>query len=165
MKEKLSYFFLASALLCFGFSLRAAGETNRNLSPFQIVEATNQARINAGLLPLTFNYRLAAAASDKTQDMKALRYFGHTSPSGLAPWDWIKKNNYNYLFAGENLAINYTNSEKLVQDWLASPSHRQNLLDPRYSDIGVNVDSLEINGHRYVFIVEMFGAQKGLSYR
>jgi uncharacterized protein YkwD len=164
MKEKLSYFFLICALLCFGFSLRAAGTENSGLSPAEIIKATNQVRIEAGLLPLASNYRLTSAAAAKTLDMESLRYFGHVSPSGQTPWDWIKKNDYNYLYAGENLAINYSDPNKLLQAWLESPSHRKNLLDPNYRDIGVSVESRQINGHRYVFIVQMFGTQKNLAY-
>lgn len=133
---------------------RADGFTGDDL-----LAVVNQDRISAGLAPLEANSLLEKAAADKALDMLRRSYFAHTSPAGLHPWDFIKSVGFAYSFAGENLALNYTSSYELENDFLQSPSHRENLLSPLFSDIGIAIVPGKYLGKPAVITVLMFGAQ------
>lgn len=125
----------------------------------QIIIETNRARLNNNLLELKEDSKLNIAASQKLEDMAINEYFAHTSPSGVSPWYWIKNTGYQYSIAGENLAIGFITADDTVQAWLNSPSHKANLLNTKYKDIGVAVKSVEINGREGILVVQIFGAQ------
>ncbi len=128
-----------------------------DLTPNQIIKLTNAARTSNGLKSLTTNVALNAGAELKANDMLSKQYFAHVSPTNVTPWFWFKKAGYNYSAAGENLAIDFTTSEDLVEAWLASPSHRKNLLNSQYKDIGVAVATGKMNGISSTVIVQFFG--------
>ena len=125
-----------------------------------IVEMTNQTRIKEGLKPLAVNSELTAAAAAKAADMIKGGYFAHFSPTNVSPWFWIKQNGYNYKYAGENLAMNFSETDQVMDGWLNSPSHKANLLNAHYEDIGVAVLSGQVNGMNRVVVVQMFGSPK-----
>lgn len=125
-----------------------------------IVEMTNQTRVKEGLKPLTVNPELTAAAAAKAADMIKEGYFAHFSPTNISPWFWIKQNGYNYKYAGENLAMNFSETYQVIDGWLNSPSHKANLLNVHYEDIGVAVLSGQVNGANRVVVVQMFGSPK-----
>lgn len=122
-----------------------------------IIIATNKARINYNLTVLKPSFLLEAAAVAKAQDMAIKNYFAHFSPTGVSPWFWMEKNNYRYAYAGENIAIGFINASDTVQAWLGSPSHRANLLNTKYQEIGVATAEVEIGGIKGTLIVQMFG--------
>jgi uncharacterized protein YkwD len=125
-----------------------------------IVEMTNQTRVKEGLKPLTVNSELSAAAAAKAADMIKNGYFAHFSPTNISPWFWIKQNGYNYKYAGENLAMNFSETDQVIDGWLNSPTHKANLLNIHYEDIGVAVLSGQVNGANRVVVVQMFGSPK-----
>lgn len=129
-----------------------------NVTVQNIVALTNQARQSAGLAPLAVNGLLAQAAQGKANDMVVNQYFAHTSPANVTPWDWFKRAGYSYKFAGENLAKDFATSESLVDAWLASPSHRKNIMNANYTEIGIAVSTGEINGVSTIVVAQMFGA-------
>src|SRR5450830_1198614 len=98
----------------------------------QLLAGTNAKRQEAGLGPLTFNSTLSVAAANKAADMFAKNYWAHNSPTGSTPWDFITGAGYHYTVAGENLAKNFSNSQGVVDAWMASPSHRANVLKAGY---------------------------------
>lgn len=122
-----------------------------------VIKLTNKARQAAGEAVLVKNEKLQQAAQNKAQDMFDNDYFAHVSPAGKSPWFWIDKAGYDYRFAGENLAINYTSAEDEQQAWMDSPLHRKNILNPAYEEIGVAVGQGIINGNRTTVAVQMFG--------
>lgn len=125
-----------------------------------IVEMTNQTRVKEGLNTLKVNPELSAAAAAKAEDMIKNGYFAHFSPTNVSPWFWIKQNGYNYKYAGENLAMNFGETDQVINGWLNSPTHKANLLNSRYQDIGVAVLSGQVNGQSRVVVVQMFGSPK-----
>lgn len=127
----------------------------------RIIQLTNAERTKAGLKPLTVNSALTAAAQDKGNNMLAYDYFAHISPTGVTPWFWITKHGYNYLVAGENLAIDFTEAEDVVAAWMASPSHRANILQNEYTEMGVAVVTGEFQGGTSTIVVHMFGLPAG----
>ncbi len=128
-----------------------------------VITITNQARGIAGLPPLNTDPKLDLAAEEKLEDMAKNEYFAHVSPSGINPWHWIQDSQYKYSTAGENLAIGFTTAQDTVQAWLNSPSHKANLLNASYQDIGVAVKGVSIDGKEGVLVVQMFGSPH-LSY-
>jgi hypothetical protein len=127
----------------------------------QLLAGTNAKRQEAGLGPLTFNSTLSVAAANKATDMFAKNYWAHNSPIGSTPWDFITGAGYHYTVAGENLAKNFSNSGGVVDAWMASPSHRANLLKSGYRDVGFAVVNGTLNGEETTLVVQMFGTTPG----
>ena len=129
-----------------------------DITPVKIVMLTNRERQKAGLEQLRVNTLLNKAAQAKAANMLAFNYWAHVSPSGQTPWLFFKQAGYRYKVAGENLAKDFTDSESVVQAWMASPSHRDNILDARFRDIGVAVVKGDFKGVKTTLIVQLFGA-------
>jgi len=128
------------------------------IDPEKIIQLTNQERVNAGVTGLSENKLLDQAALAKATDMFEHNYWAHVSPTGVEPWYFITNAGYQYQHAGENLARDFSNPTDVVKAWMASPTHRQNLLDSRYKDIGVAVMDGTINGVETTLVVQMFGS-------
>lgn len=127
------------------------------MSETSIIDLVNASRKEAGLSPLSENAKLQAAAEAKADDMFKHDYFSHTSPSGKTPWTWVKESGYTYKAAGENLAINYTDAEEQHRAWMKSPTHKANILNTRYQEIGVATKSGSLSGKQATVTVQMFG--------
>jgi len=124
----------------------------------EIVSQTNAFRASQGLSQLNENSALDAAASKKLTDMVNGQYFAHNSPAGVSPWKWIEDSQYNYLYAGENLAIGFLKAKDVVTAWIDSPSHRANLINSNYKEIGVAVAPAKIQGEEGILVVQMFAS-------
>lgn len=125
--------------------------------PGVLTNLTNQARLENGVLPLTENQLLKQAAQMKANDMAKKGYFAHTSPEGITPWYWLVKAKYKYSYAGENLAVNFFESEEVAKAWMASPTHRANIVRKEFTEIGIATASGVYQGHDAVFVVQFFG--------
>ncbi len=124
-----------------------------------VVNLSNSDRANVGVKPLTVNPLLTEAAQLKANDMATKSYFGHVGPDKLSTAHWFSVVNYNYTYAGENLAVNFSESSDVEKAWLASPSHRSNILNSLFTDIGVAVAYGNLDGKPATFVVQMFGAR------
>lgn len=122
-----------------------------------IISLTNQERRLAGLGDLKNNPQLASAALAKANDMFAKQYWDHFGPNGETPWQFIRAAGYNYVYAGENLGKGFRTAEGLVEAWMASPTHRENILSANYRDIGIAVVEGELLGKQTILVVQMFG--------
>jgi hypothetical protein len=122
-----------------------------------LIDGTNQNRITAGEQPLVVNPLLMAAAQDKADDMIANNYFAHTSPSGLSPWYWFEQVGYNFTYAGENLAVNFSDSADVTNAWMNSAEHRANILNANFTEIGMATATGTYEGNPAVYVVELFG--------
>lgn len=156
-------FFLTVTLTAEGILLGTvfAGQTARSylaaVLPGEVVSLTNLERGFNNLATLKENPHLDAAAQKKAEDMAAKGYFAHTGPDGKEPWAWINEANYAYAYAGENLAVRFNNSEDVVRAWMASPTHRANIIKPQYTEIGVGVAEGTYKGAPATFVVQYFG--------
>lgn len=103
----------------------------------QVVTLVNQERAKAGVKPLTADKALSAMALDKAKDMYNKGYFDHTSPTYGSPFDMMKTYGINYTYAGENIAKGQKTPQEVMQAWMNSPGHKQNILSPNYTKIGV----------------------------
>lgn len=122
-----------------------------------LIDGTNSARQAAGLASLRPSSQLNQAAQLKAQDMFANQYWAHESPTGVTPWKWLSDVGYSYSVAGENLAKNFADSNSTVEAWLASDTHRANVLEERYSEVGFAVQQDVMNGRSTVLIVAYYG--------
>lgn len=125
-----------------------------------LIGLTNQQRLANGLGELHYDPKLSAAARAKANDMLQKGYFDHFSPDGQKPWDFIRNQNYSYIKAGENLAIDYPSVTAPVAAWMASPTHRANILKADYEDIGLAEVVGEYNGQETRIVVQMFGTKQ-----
>lgn len=132
-----------------------------NITPKSIIEITNQKRTDGGLPRFNENTVLDRAAEDKAADMISRDYWAHNAPDGTTPWHFFKEEGYPYQYAGENLARDFTKPEDVVDAWIASPSHKENLFSPRYEEIGVAVVSGMLKGHNTTLVVQFFGTKLG----
>lgn len=122
-----------------------------------LVDLTNEDRIAYNEKPLIRSSRLDKVAELKGQDMASKEYFAHNSPEGVTPWYWFRKVGYNFLYAGENLAINFTDSSEVEKAWLNSPTHRANIMNGEFREIGMAAVKGVYNNYPTIYIVQMFG--------
>lgn len=125
--------------------------------PSVLVEMTNENRSAEGLEGLRQNDTLARAAELKAEHMAENDYFAHDSPSGVTPWEWFREVDYTYKHAGENLAVNFSDSKEVVKSWMESRPHRENILEQDFTEIGIGTAKGEYKGNKTVFVVQMFG--------
>jgi len=135
-----------------------------DITPANIEYLINSERTYYGLPPLKVDSKLTSAAKTKTTDMLSRNYFEHFA-YGLTPWDFIKSAEYNYLYAGENLAMDFQTAEGTVKAWMNSPLHRANILNPDYSDMGIGVvkgayTEADGSAHETIIVDNMFGHRK-----
>ncbi len=145
--------------LSFAVSLRITENKNflGAIYATALVELTNKDRSNSSLPTLTVSEALTLAAQLKADDMVQNGYFAHNSPDGKTPWFWILKSGYKFVYAGENLAVNFTESEQVETAWMGSPTHRANILNNNYSEVGIAVREGTYEGKTATFVVQMFG--------
>lgn len=134
-----------------------------NIDQKKLIELTNIERQKKGLPPVSENSALDQAAAAKAQNMIQENYWAHFAPSGKTPWDFISGAGYKFTYAGENLAKNFTSAEAVVSAWMASPTHRDNLLNSKYRDIGIAVVEGVLNGQETILVVQEFGATSNVA--
>ena len=148
--------FLGVAIFSFSFQGALASEVNKE----NIIDLANYSRVKGGLSALAENSKLNEAAMEKAKDMLQNNYFAHTSPQEKSPWFWFEKVKYDYLYAGENLAINFKTAEDEHVAWMESADHKKNILNPKYQEIGVAVQKGIIDNKTALVTVQLFGARK-----
>jgi len=129
------------------------------VTPENVLTLVNIERHAVGLPPLSMNDDLTRAAQTKLVDMFRNDYFAHTAPNGTTPWFWIEQSGYPYVYAGENLAMNFTSVTEQHHAWMNSATHRQNILSDRYDEIGIASGEGVVNGVSTTVAVQLFGAQ------
>jgi uncharacterized protein YkwD len=113
----------------------SAAEINRKT----ILEEMNRQRVAAGLNPLAEDERLVKVAEFRIRDMEELGYWAHLSPDGRSPFATLRPYGYDYRSAGENLASGFETAEVLVESWMESKGHRDNILGAHYEHCGIAV--------------------------
>jgi uncharacterized protein YkwD len=130
-----------------------------NLSHQALLAETNEERIANGTKALSLNDALSKAAQAKAADMVARDYWSHNTPDGEEPWVFVVNAGYEYRKAGENLAYGFRDNNDTVRGWMNSPSHRANLLDSAFSEVGfgyANANNYQGKGE-VTIVVAMYG--------
>lgn len=124
--------------------------------PAILADLTNEKRESQNLSILTTNPILVQAAELKAKDMATKGYFAHTSPEGKTPWYWLELTGYKYQYAGENLAINFSDSKDVTDAWMASPTHRANIVKDKYTEVGTGIATGLYEGKETVFVAQIY---------
>lgn len=130
-----------------------------DITPAEVISLTNNKRTSEGLSALSYNSALAEAARKKGEDMLEKDYWAHIAPDGVEPWKFFVEEGYRYRFAGENLARDFPDETSAVSAWMASPSHRENILSSKYEEIGIAVVEGDLAGVETTIIVQLFGTK------
>ena len=149
----ISSFFFSSGINPLTSKIQALAD----ISNQELLNFTNEKRMENGLPPLVVNEQLESAAYAKAEDMFAKDYWAHNSPDGTTPWFFIKGAGYEYVYAGENLAKGFTDSRDVVNAWMASESHKENLLSDKFVDVGFAVKTGKLGGEDTFLVVQEFG--------
>lgn len=126
-----------------------------------LVDLTNGDRAANNLPSLKVNPELVAIAQAKANDMALKGYFSHTTPEGHDPWYWFKRGGYSFEYAGENLAVDFTESMDVERAWMNSATHRKNILDSNFTEIGIATAVGTYQGRSTIFVAQMFGKPSG----
>jgi len=133
------------------------------ISEDNILGLINKERTYRGIPSLEVRDELREASINKSKDMITRNYFDHYA-FGLTPWDFITNSGYDYLYAGENLAMDFDTSEGMVSSWMKSSAHRNNILNPEFDETGIGVVKGEYteggNTHTTYMVTNMFGKEK-----
>ncbi|MFH1244355.1 MAG: CAP domain-containing protein [bacterium] len=161
-------FAVLALILAGNLFLRLLDSTNLHILGFtssvtidEVVRATNEERVAQGLSTLSYNEKLADAARRKAANMFAENYWAHDSPGGKSPWVWFKEAGYSYVYAGENLAKDFGDTSRMMSAWMASPTHKKNIINPQYTEIGLAVVPGTLQGQETVLVVQLFGTSQG----
>ena len=140
----------------------ATAVSEEDLRLNQLIQLTNEYREKNGLPQLKVNNRLSAAAQTYAERMAKEGFFDHVAPDGRTIADRINASGYSYLVCGENIAEGYNSPEEVMKAWIESPSHRENLLFPKFQEIGVGyaIGSSTESGDRYPYWVQEFGERE-----
>ncbi len=118
-----------------------------------LFEAINAERAKNSLTSLIYDDALSSIALSHSEDMAARDYIDHTSPDGVGPFDRIDNAGINYVSAAENIASGFATSEKVLQSWLNSPKHSENILNAEFTKIGVGYHSGGNNGTYWTVVL------------
>ena len=132
---------------------------NSNLAtviPVVLTTLINEERTHGQLENLTVSPILDQAAQMKAEDMAKKSYFAHTSPDGQTTWNLLDTVQYRYDYAGENLAINFTDSQDVVMAWMNSPTHRANIVKSSYREVGTGLATGIYEGKETLFVVQVY---------
>jgi uncharacterized protein YkwD len=123
-----------------------------------VITDTNVQRASSSLSALSKSPVLNDIAALRLQDMFTNQYFAHVSPSGESALTVASDVGYSYLAVGENLALgNFAGDQDVVAAWMASPGHRENILNEHYTQIGVAVGKGTYKGATTWIAVQVFG--------
>lgn len=164
----LSFYLMVALLLA--FTVKNIGPYVNNVLGFatdittpKLFELSNKEREKQSLQPLQYNKELAEAAQKKAADMFAKDYWAHFSPDGTTPWSFMLSSGYQYEYAGENLAKNFLFSQGVVDAWMNSQTHKENILRKEYTEVGYGVVNGVLNGEETTLVVQMLGAPSNKS--
>lgn len=104
-------------------------------------------------LPLyKVNQCLTLAAQTKLNDMVSKQYFSHITPGGHKPWIFVDFAGYKYAYAGENLVLGFSSAEEMTTALMNSPGHRSNLLNKRYTEVGIATGRITYNNKEQILL-------------
>lgn len=128
-----------------------------NLSQSGVLNWTNTYRQEAEKAPLERNAELDRAAKIKVYDMFDGQYFEHVAPDGTDIADVVGSVEYEFVTVGENLALgDFRSNKDLVDAWMASEGHRENILKGSYEEIGIALQRGNFKGNEVWLAVQAF---------
>ncbi|QQR76567.1 hypothetical protein IPJ63_03670 [Candidatus Nomurabacteria bacterium] len=142
-----------------GVDSKQTNNSTSQINQVNIVYHTNLNRQSEGFSILNQNTRLESSAQKKAQDMLDRQYFEHDSPDGIGVADLAEDSGYEYIVVGENLARgDFKTADEVVLAWMNSPAHRENIMNSKYTDIGIGIVYGRYDGSDVWILVQHFGA-------
>jgi hypothetical protein len=132
-----------------------------DITASHLLVETNAEREKNSLNALRLNDELTAAARDKAENMLSVGYWSHDAPDGTTPWHWIEGVGYSYANAGENLARGFNTTDGIIEAWMESPTHRANVLDKNYTEVGFAAVNGTMEGKKTTLVVAMYARPIG----
>lgn len=114
----------------------------------EVIRLVNSERAKNGLPALKANWQVSRVARYKSQDMIDRNYFSHTSPTYGSPFRMLESFGISFTAAGENIAMGQRTPAEVMNAWMNSPGHRNNILSSSFTEIGVGL-AKSINGRYY----------------
>jgi len=105
----------------------------------EVIRLVNVERAKKGLPALKANWQLSRVARYKSEDMANKGYFSHTSPTYGSPFKMMEDFGIKFTAAGENIAMGQQTARDVMNAWMNSPGHRNNILSPSFTEIGVGL--------------------------
>lgn len=121
-------------------------DKNNSELGIEVIELINARRSDYGLDTLTADDNITEIALAHSKDMAEYDYIDHTSPAGLSPFDRLDFAGIYYMSAAENIGSGFLTAEDVVNSWMNSPAHRENILNPEFTHIGVGYYAGGSNG-------------------
>jgi len=150
-------FYISLSMIIVGIFLLPNIAYFTDITSENLIDLTNQERVKAGLNVVTANQLLAKAAYNKGQAILTSQTFKHNL-DGQKFSSWIKDAGYQYSYVGENLAVDFVTAEGIISTWLDSPTHRKNLLEPQFSEIGIATVEGMFQGQNTIIVVQILGS-------
>jgi uncharacterized protein YkwD len=121
----------------------------------EVLTLVNDWRATSGVGPLTWNETLAAQAEQYACELIYYDFFAHENPvTGTRLADRTSDFGYEYTWIGENLAAGQRTPAEVVEAWMNSPCHRQNIMHPAFTELGVGI---RFGGEYGYYWVQEFG--------
>ncbi len=124
----------------------------------EMLDLVNEERTRESLAPVTWCPALARSATDHSQDMALKNYFEHESLDGREVADRAKSQGYDFQTVGENIAVGQRDVAEVMQGWMKSPGHRENILRPQFTHLGSGVATGDFKGQESIYWTQNFGA-------
>ena len=125
----------------------------------ELLQEVNTARRKAGLPPVRPDVRLDCAAQEHAENMAIYSYYAHKAPGGPDLGQRAWKSGYRWAALAENIMERVTTVEAAMDAWLGSKPHRRNILNPRYTEMGIGIAlKREGAGYRVVWVQD-FGTR------
>lgn len=128
----------------------------------QLLKLTNQERQAAGLPPLNLSSALTQAAQNHAEDMAKNGLMSHQGSNGSNPTERANQAGYRSSYIGENISAGRDIPQSVVKAWIDDPQHRQNLLNPNYTDVGFGYVK-DKNSQYQDYWVQLFGKSESNS--
>ena len=152
-----------SYMLFFVKPLHSQNSSQITVDARKLIELTNQERINYNLPALSINLKLTQAAQNKADEILKYNTFSHVLPNGEKFSAPIKEADYKYTVAGENLAMGFASPKAIVNAWMNSQGHRDNILNPKFKDIGIFIIKGNLEGEETNLVIQYFGANSNIT--
>lgn len=128
----------------------------------RVIERGNAERERLGLRALEPDARLQRAAQRHASDMARRDFMAHEGSDGSLPHERVTRSGYRWTTVAENVAAGYPDPPSVVAGWMASPGHRENLLDPEARHVGVGY-AYRTDTRLHHYWVTVFGDTRGIT--
>ncbi len=124
----------------------------------RLIVLMNQSRTKAGLRPLKPSRLLGEAARFHSREMSVKNFFAHTNPDGSGPKERLERAGYAWMAYGETIGCGQDSPEKILLFWMNSSDHRETILDPAFTEVGVG---LVRGGECRIYWTALFARPRG----